>query len=107
MLLCKFDLSLEAPQQGVEVAQYRFIFSALRSLFLFPPPMCLLVDLHQNWRRNKTLTTLVSPLLRCRDVYFALEECLGEYDRDWSKCQTEVLKLKQCYNESKSKSSKP
>jgi hypothetical protein len=25
-----------------------------------------------------------------------LEECLGEWDRDWRKCQKEVLDLKRC-----------
>jgi hypothetical protein len=26
----------------------------------------------------------------CNDIYSALEECLGEHDRDWRKCQLEV-----------------
>ena len=32
----------------------------------------------------------------CADVYYTLEECLGEYDRDWRKCQKEVQLLKIC-----------
>lgn len=27
----------------------------------------------------------------CNDKYTDLEECLGEHDRDWRKCQAEVL----------------
>jgi hypothetical protein len=27
----------------------------------------------------------------CNDIYGVLEECLGEHDRDWRKCQVEVL----------------
>ena len=26
----------------------------------------------------------------CSDIYMKLEECLGEADRDWRKCQVEV-----------------
>ena len=26
----------------------------------------------------------------CNDIYMKLEECLGEADRDWRKCQVEV-----------------
>eukprot|EP00241_Pyramimonas_parkeae_P013599 CAMPEP_0114256630 /NCGR_PEP_ID=MMETSP0058-20121206/18273_1 /TAXON_ID=36894 /ORGANISM="Pyramimonas parkeae, CCMP726" /LENGTH=72 /DNA_ID=CAMNT_0001371245 /DNA_START=301 /DNA_END=522 /DNA_ORIENTATION=+ len=33
----------------------------------------------------------------CGKVYAMLEECLGENDRDWRKCQDEVEKLKVCY----------
>ncbi len=32
----------------------------------------------------------------CSGVYYALEECLGAQDRDWTKCQTEVKALKAC-----------
>ena len=28
----------------------------------------------------------------CSDMYSSLEECLGENDRDWRKCQVEVMK---------------
>ncbi|EFN57841.1 hypothetical protein CHLNCDRAFT_143287 [Chlorella variabilis] len=38
----------------------------------------------------------VDPLLEqtgCVKPYTALEECLGENDRDWTKCQAEVLLL--------------
>ena len=27
----------------------------------------------------------------CNEKYTDLEECLGEHDRDWRKCQAEVL----------------
>jgi len=33
----------------------------------------------------------------CGKVYAELEECLGENDRDWRKCQKAVSKLKECY----------
>lgn len=32
----------------------------------------------------------------CAKEYFALEECLGENDRKWTKCQVEVKNLKIC-----------
>ena len=32
----------------------------------------------------------------CSKIYFELEECLGENDRKWSKCQTEVKNLRKC-----------
>lgn len=32
----------------------------------------------------------------CSELYYRLEECLGEHDRDWRKCQAEVKSLKTC-----------
>ena len=32
----------------------------------------------------------------CSVVYYKLEECLGEHDRDWTKCQKEVKALNTC-----------
>jgi hypothetical protein len=32
----------------------------------------------------------------CSRQYYALEECLGLYDRKWAKCQVEVKALQQC-----------
>ena len=32
----------------------------------------------------------------CSIEYFKLEECLGEYNRDWRKCQATVQALKSC-----------
>lgn len=32
----------------------------------------------------------------CSDLYYRLEHCLGEHDRDWRKCQAEVKSLKSC-----------
>ena len=32
----------------------------------------------------------------CSESYASLEVCLGEQDRDWRKCQAEVLALKEC-----------
>ena len=32
----------------------------------------------------------------CSKSYYELEECLGEHDRNWTKCQQEVAKLKEC-----------
>jgi cytochrome c oxidase assembly factor 4 len=32
----------------------------------------------------------------CSKDYYKLEDCLGEHDRDWTKCQAEVKMLKQC-----------
>ena len=34
----------------------------------------------------------------CAQVYAALEECLGENDRDWRKCQPAVKALKLCHD---------
>lgn len=32
----------------------------------------------------------------CSREYYALEECMGESNRSWSKCQEEVKRLQQC-----------
>jgi len=32
----------------------------------------------------------------CAEAYYALEECLGDNDRDWRKCQRAVRALKDC-----------
>ncbi|GAB9469424.1 hypothetical protein Gpo141_00006703 [Globisporangium polare] len=32
----------------------------------------------------------------CSKDYYKLEECLGEYDRDWTKCQAQVKQLRLC-----------
>jgi hypothetical protein len=34
----------------------------------------------------------------CGKVYTALEDCLADGDRDWSKCQHAVQALKQCHS---------
>lgn len=42
----------------------------------------------------------IDPLVNqqgCGKVYAKLEECLGENDRDWRRCQREVSDLKECY----------
>ncbi|RLN59600.1 hypothetical protein BBJ28_00015172 [Nothophytophthora sp. Chile5] len=33
---------------------------------------------------------------RCHKDYYKLEDCLADYDRDWTKCQQQVKQLKQC-----------
>ena len=37
----------------------------------------------------------------CGRMYAALEECLGENDRDWRKCQREMNAFRSCYDSSK------
>jgi hypothetical protein len=32
----------------------------------------------------------------CGDVYRELEDCIAEFDRDWRRCQAEVLTLRKC-----------
>jgi cytochrome c oxidase assembly factor 4 len=32
----------------------------------------------------------------CAKEYYRLEDCLGEHDRDWTKCQGVVKELRQC-----------
>lgn len=32
----------------------------------------------------------------CADIYYQLEDCLGEHDRKWQKCQTQVKQLQEC-----------
>lgn len=32
----------------------------------------------------------------CSREYYAVEECMGEHNRVWSKCQKEVTALKKC-----------
>lgn len=38
----------------------------------------------------------VTQLADCSQVYLQLETCLGEHDRDWTKCQDLVKKLQAC-----------
>ncbi|CAK4317596.1 unnamed protein product [Aphanomyces euteiches] len=33
---------------------------------------------------------------KCAKEYYKLEECLGEFDRDWTKCQDVVRLLRLC-----------
>eukprot|EP01041_Mallomonas_annulata_P005056 gene5056-10124_t len=39
----------------------------------------------------------------CASAYSKLEECLGESNRDWRKCQDEVKLLKKCSDMTKAK----
>ncbi len=32
----------------------------------------------------------------CHKVYFTLENCIADHDRDWRKCQKEVKALREC-----------
>ena len=32
----------------------------------------------------------------CSDSYKILEDCISENDRDWRKCQTQVLQFRKC-----------
>lgn len=34
----------------------------------------------------------------CSVPYYKLEDCLGESDRDFRKCQEQLKELKSCYN---------
>ena len=42
----------------------------------------------------------------CAAPYYALEECMGEHDRAWAKCQSEVRALAQC-NQAKAAAAAP
>jgi hypothetical protein len=33
---------------------------------------------------------------KCSKEYYSLEDCLGEHDRDWKRCQAQVKILRQC-----------
>ena len=39
----------------------------------------------------------------CGHLHLKLEECLGEHDRDWRKCQPEVKAFGKCYSSWKQK----
>ena len=39
----------------------------------------------------------------CSALYYALETCLGDKDRNWSACQVEVSALKTCNSSSQAK----
>jgi hypothetical protein len=39
----------------------------------------------------------------CGALYAALEDCLGEHERDWTKCQPEVKAFGRCYASFKKK----
>jgi len=48
---------------------------------------------------NKVSTVNLSEIIEahpCASVVSALEECMGEHDRDWTKCQREVTALRKC-----------
>lgn len=52
--------------------------------------------------------TALNQLGDCRDKYLALEDCLVEFDRAWSKCQEQVKALRACQERSSAnKSSQP
>ncbi len=38
--------------------------------------------------------------------YYELEECMGEADRKWSKCQAQVTALKVCHQAQKNQQTK-
>ena len=42
----------------------------------------------------------------CSKQYYRLEECLGEHDRDWRKCQDSLKQLKICNEDMKKKKDK-
>lgn len=37
----------------------------------------------------------------CKEAYEKLEVCMGENERDWRKCQTEVHSFKKCWEDKK------
>jgi len=39
----------------------------------------------------------------CAKEYYKLEDCLAEYDRDWTKCQVIVKALKACNDKQKTR----
>merc|ERR1711976_311539 len=58
---------------------------------------------HQRWTaegKEEEEEDYIDPLVDqqgCGKVYARLETCLGENDRDWRRCQAEVVALKECY----------
>ncbi len=50
---------------------------------------------------NNTTNNSIEDMIeksKCSKEYFLLEDCLGEHDRNWSKCQDLVKILKVCNN---------
>lgn len=55
-------------------------------------------SLHKGSARTRPECDITAMIERsgCSKVYYDLEECLGEHDRNWSKCQVEVHALQMC-----------
>lgn len=64
-----------------------------KKLLLMRPP-----NLHKGTSTNTNIVDIDDMIDKsgCSLVYYKLEECLGEHDRDWRKCQSEVKALQIC-----------
>ena len=61
-----------------------------------PPPLPSSAVLHKG---SKGAGANISDMISdhpCSNLYYLLENCLGEKDRDWRQCQSEVAALKHC-----------
>mmetsp|Transcript_38730 Transcript_38730/g.75212 ORF Transcript_38730/g.75212 Transcript_38730/m.75212 type:complete len:83 (+) Transcript_38730:44-292(+) len=48
--------------------------------------------------RNEALSVVLNES-GCKPLYDALSECLSSNDRDWRKCQTQLLAFRKCYEQ--------
>jgi hypothetical protein len=63
------------------------------------PKVKPLVSVREGSFKNKEAELDISQMIEdggCSDVYYKLEECLGEHNREWRKCQLEVHALQKC-----------
>ena len=51
------------------------------------------------WADNLDIDPMVDQQ-GCGRLYAQLEECLGEHDRDWRRCQSELKAFRGCYDAS-------
>lgn len=59
------------------------------------------IIVHGRAKNNRGEEIDVSTLIErsgCSEVYYQLEDCLGENDRDWRKCQSSVNAWRACYD---------
>ncbi|CAM9200371.1 unnamed protein product [Laminaria digitata] len=73
-----------------------------------PVPPSVIADQHQGSKSDFGGEVDIEEAIGrsgCSLDYYRLEECLGEHDRDWRRCQAQVKALKSC-NDKKKKTSK-
>lgn len=54
-------------------------------------------NLHKGSKGSHDIEEMVNNS-KCSKQYFAFEDCLGEYDRNFSKCQDQIRILKLCWS---------
>lgn len=64
-----------------------------------PPPPQVVAGLHAGSKSDFGADLDIDDMIErmgCAKDYYKLEDCLGEFDRDWTKCQAQVKQLRLC-----------